>query len=161
MNHYMADVLAYHLKQAVAGLPHHFYTYKDLSSKGERPQLKRPFIALSLPPQIGSAGAKPGYLAEVPVLDRTRVAIYIESPLTVTEGGSRKGGFDQLHLPAVKAVREFIRANRSLEIPAELIAAYKDGTVGMRPDQPPEQAARFADGERQVFFVVLSAFERR
>lgn len=161
MNHYMVDVLAFHLKSSTAHLPHNFYTYKELSAKGERPQLKRPFIAVALPPQVAEAGARPGYLSEVPVLSKTRAAIYVESPLTVTESGTRRGGFDELHLPAVNAVRSFIRENRSLEIPAELVAAYKDGTIRLRPDQPPEQSARFTDGERQVFFVILSAFERR
>ena len=161
MNHYMVDVLAFHLQNATATLPHNFYTYKELSAKGERPHLKRPFIAISLPPQVADAGARPGYLSEVPVLNKTRVAIYVESPLTVTEDGTRRGGFDELHLSALNTVRSFIHTNRSLEIPAELASAYKDGTLRLRPDQPPEQSTRFADGERQVFFVILSAFERR
>lgn len=166
MNFYHVDILADALQTYFAGLatppPHVFYTYKTLApTTAEKAAALRPFVFVGIPKQLDRSP----YLqsgVEIPVLNGTRIAVYVESPLTwQPSAGVEKGGFDAVHLPAVAAVRAFFNDNRSLDVPTALQSVYKTGTVTLRRDSASvEQYDLLADGHRSTFFAKVSAIER-
>jgi hypothetical protein len=163
MNHYAVDTLHYNLAAeltlASPAIPHELHKHKEFDlATGERPELDRPFIAVALglqPPQIQAPKANS---FQQPYRDRTRALIYVESPLSWHEGNVLYGGFDRIHVPAVNFIRNFIASYRALPIPLALSSVFGTGNVAMTPDQPPEVPARLKDGERHVFYVLLTYF---
>lgn len=143
-------------------LPHAFYTYKTIAPGAlEAPTLERPFISVFIPHQVPQLNLPIPNSYQQPYQDRTMATVYVESPLVVTDGATQKGGFDTQHLPAIELVRYFIRANRALDVPASILADFRPGIpcdchVAMMPDVLPELSERQKDGERHVFFVLLT-----
>jgi len=174
MNFYHLDVLAFQLKEhldALAALPvpidiqhrNNFLTYKSLDAlTADKVSAARPFIFVGFPAQTGPAGYKPAFHFDVPVRERTKAAIYIESPLIWSPGpGEQLGGFDSLHHPAVLAVRAWLADNLALDVPLALQAEFKTGTVSLRREgASDEQAVLLPDGYRSLFLVELSQMQR-
>jgi hypothetical protein len=139
-------------------LPHTLLTYKSLSAENGIPLIKPPCVVVTLPAQPGYVGLRANSGADQVVLDRTRLAIYIETPFTFLVGDEKIGGFDALHLPAIEHIRRFLQAEGGLRIPDDIAATYRSGFIGLRSDNPPERTGRSADRERHIFFVMASVF---
>lgn len=162
MDFYHLDVLAYHVAAKLAeapALPHTILTYKTVADDSmEVPQQEPPFVMIRAARQVGPVGAPSGYSYVHPFIDQTRAAIWIVSPLVWPDGAERKGGFDAIHHPAFRRLKELVEKNQALEIPADLHAEYKTGTVGLRMDPITGQDhSRLPDlqQERSVIFAVL------
>lgn len=161
MNHGALDTLIFRFDAAKTDdgtLPHKLHIYKEVDPKTtERPALERPFILITYGLTPGQNQPKSNSYQQ-PFRDLTRVLVYIETELTIVDGSTIKGGFDKRHQSAINFVSNFIRDNRSLETPAELLAAFGDGPIAVNPDNPPESHTELKDGYRSVFRLLLSYF---
>ncbi len=161
MNHGALDTFIFRFDAAKTldgTLAHSLHTYKELTgATSERPDLERPFIYIG-PGTSSNPNQPKANSYQQPYRDFTKVLIYIETELTVVEGTNIKGGFDTRHLPAINFVSNFISSNRSLTVPAALVVAFGEGPVALKPDNPPESHLSLKDGERSVFFAILSYF---
>lgn len=148
-------------------VPCHLYTYKSADPKGEILRFLRPMIHVAVPKQFGRAGVAgypQNYSPYQATVEYTSLAIYVEAPqYFTTASGKVRGGFDAIHHPLILAVRAFIHSNLTLGIPANLHSLWRDGTVGLRRDDPNDESPYSppeGGGIGHAFFVQLYEYGR-
>jgi len=140
-------------------LPHRLYTHKSLELTGDVPNVAGPRVIMVLPIQSGPGDLPVRAGPYIAVRDETRVALRVDSPFaweTQVAGETVKtGGFDSVHQPVVRHIKNFVNHSQFLAIPSGLQTYWRTGSIGIRWDRTPEQAGRSTDCEWHMFYLVL------
>lgn len=173
------EVLEHSLRAMVMALavgpasdqPVNFYSYKELSSEMDRDKVERPAVIVA---QKNIADGQRGQIAGPwPVIGRVGIAIYIETPISVTVPISdtqsvTDGGRDTLLQPITRAIEAWFKSHPALRVPASI--RYLDGDVNgeelfpydcidMRRANPFRLALRQREYEGFVYYPILEFLE--
>lgn len=166
MDNYAILTLEYHLRALVASMSDYerrFYGHADTSEQGDIEQVRDPRVIVAVPLQRGSIGYPKGPAHDIPHVNTTEVAVYVETPLFVTNpAGSpdEVDGYLYVHLPLLDVIRQWVHDNGGLEVPAEVqILGAPRLIYGMWFATPQETVGPRTDHHTHVFHIIMQKQE--
>jgi hypothetical protein len=168
VDHFAVMTIEYYLRDLVSGLSdieRQFFGVDELSDQGEVAELTMPRVIVTTPMQGTPIGFPRGPALDMPFVDTTEVAVYVETPLVVgNPGGSPDEvfGYSAVHIPTCTAIRSFLRDERAgLVVPDEIINEGCEHSVfGLWQPNPPETTVvRRREYYRHVFHAILQTME--
>lgn len=148
-----------------------FYSYKELSPDMDRDNVNRPAVIVAQK-NIGD-GERAQIAGPWPVIGRQGIAIYVETPISVTEQVSATqidsyGGRDTILQPITRAIESWFKSHPALRVPASI--RYQDGNpaleeyfpydaIDMRRANPFRLALRQREYEGFVYYPILEFLE--
>lgn len=151
--------------------PVNFYSYKELSPDMDRDHVVRPAVIVAQK-NIGD-GQHAQIAGPWPGISRVGIAIYIETPISVTVQTSETasetvGGRDTLLQPITRSVESWFKSNPALAVPNSI--RYLDGDItaeqvfpydrlDMRRANPFRLALRQREYEGFVYYPIIEFLE--
>lgn len=167
MDDFAVKTFEYWLKILItsfSAIDYNFYGYDELSSEGEIEKIKRPAIIVALPKQPFNRGQPTSATVSLGYVGRTELSVYVETPLLVDNpsGGSPNQfqGSEAAHIPICNLIRNWLKDNRALDVPASVTAMGSTRDVlGMYPANPPEQPGKRDGHYVRLFHVIMQQQE--
>jgi hypothetical protein len=166
MDNYAILTLEHHLSALVASMSDYvrqFYGHADTAVQGDISQVRDPRVIVAVPGQRGSIGYPKGPATDIPHVDTTEVAVYVETPLFVLNPAGNPDevdGYLYVHLPLLDVIRQWVHDNGGLEVPSDIqILGAPVLIYGMWFATPQESMAARASHYTHVFHIMLQKQE--